>query len=139
MTPNNTFNCSIIFWIVSDRIMHFQLIFLRLFLLKLLNSIYHCVLLCLYSTLSRVVPLRRKSLDLCEDCFAFVVNYFGQFPYIIFIYKTSMLPSLKKINEKEFSATETKVYNPPSQLSHFQPKREHSYESSRNSGKPKYN
>lgn len=28
-----------------------------------------------------------------------------------------MLPSLRKINDKEFTATETKVYNPPHDMS----------------------
>jgi len=30
-----------------------------------------------------------------------------------------MLPSLKKINDRDFSATDTKVYQPPRELSHY--------------------
>jgi hypothetical protein len=48
-----------------------------------------------------------------------------------------MLPSLRKINDREFTATDTKVYNPPRELSQYEPRRDQPHDSSRNSAKVK--
>ena len=50
-----------------------------------------------------------------------------------------MLPSLKKGNDKDFTATETKVYDPPRELGYFDHRKEQvSRDSNRNSSKVKY-
>ena len=50
-----------------------------------------------------------------------------------------MLPSLKKGNERDFTATETKVYDPPRELAYFDHRKEQvSRDSNRNSSKVKY-
>jgi hypothetical protein len=48
-----------------------------------------------------------------------------------------MLPSLNKNIDRELRPADTKLYNPPRELSQEKPKREPSHDQSRNSGKAK--